>query len=587
MPTNVSESILDHDYTLLAIQRFADGSKGFWGSFVTGAKKAEKTVVEPLVNFQRNELRHFKETRRVLEAAQSKYDSLLARYASQSKSKEPSSLREDAFQLWEARKSYIKTSLDFCIFAPTFRAGLDRILTRVLSDQWTEQLQLRKEGMLEAERCDGDMHRVRMWSNTTDGSESAFRRQLLMARKELEDRAKKLWQPARDLEEYASSTVPYLTSRGPSNGNTTTEGEEATREKQGWLFMRTLTGKPTRSVWLRRWFFVKSGIFGWLVQGYQNGGVEESEKIGVLLCNIKPAFQEERRFCFEVKTKDTTILLQAETQTDLTSWLAVFERAKRAAVESGNLTTSTQAFSILPPSAPAPPSEPAYITKGHDSNSANSVEPSNRSHILHLPRHIHGHREGRGSSDPDSLSFDRNLSLPPTPTTVTSRAASMDISRSSLSEAKEKTTQQEPRRLSTVGERPMSPPTGNAGGISALIAASHSALNTQPAEKSSPLEPQLVRASTLAPASLVSASSPTNLLKAAKVTSGAGTVVGAARGHRKTVSLDVDNSQANENPGGDDIYPASYPPELRLQDFHFKMLFPDSENEVLLLGKFR
>lgn len=96
--------------------------------------------------------------------------------------------------------------------------------------------------------------------------------------------------------------------------------------------MRTVSGKPARTTWTRRWFYVKNGIFGWLVT--QLGGVQESEKIGVLLCNVKPAFQEDRRFCFEVKTKNSTILVQAETQTQLMEWLDAFESAKNKALEA-------------------------------------------------------------------------------------------------------------------------------------------------------------------------------------------------------------------------------------------------------------
>lgn len=55
-----------------------------------------------------------------------------------------------------------------------------------------------------------------------------------------------------------------------------------------------------------------------LVHGSRSGGVEESEKIGVLLCNVKPRNSDDRRYVFEVKTKDTTLIVQAETQPELT-----------------------------------------------------------------------------------------------------------------------------------------------------------------------------------------------------------------------------------------------------------------------------
>ncbi|KAF8541428.1 hypothetical protein BDD12DRAFT_829186 [Trichophaea hybrida] len=582
IPSNISESVVDHDYTLLAMQRYAEGSKGFWTNVIVGAKKVENLVVEPLLTFQRGELKSFKEARRLLDAAQTKYDALLARYLTQNKSKEPSALREDAFGLYEARKAYIKTCFDFCTAAPLFRSKLDRLLTKVISNQWREQMSLRKDtgGLLE--RCGSDINRIRSCYDSMEVNENVFLKQLTVARTELEKRTKREHQPARELDEYSTSTVPYLTSRA---GVHALEGDEMTSEKQGWLFMRTLTGKPTRSFWIRRWFFVKAGIFGWLVQGYRGGGAEESEKVGVLLCNIKPAFQEERRFCFEVKTKNTTILLQAETQADLTSWLAVFEQAKRAAVESSHLVASTQAFSILPPSAPAPPSEPAYITKGHDGNTASSVTPAAGDSLslnpLYLPRHLR--RDGR---DEDGLGIERASTMGPSiGGSVFSRAASMDISR--VLDASSPQPGQHRKMSSVVGERNISPTgPGAPAGISALIAASHNVLPFQPdSSKTLFLEPS--KPTSLAPNTLSSTPSPANLLTAATVTSGSG-VAGISdanreRGHRKTVSLDhgrdPSTNDGDNNPGD---FPG-YPLELKVQDEHFRMLFSGTGDNVVLL----
>lgn len=60
VPTNVSENIVDHDYTLLAMEKYVEGSRGFWGDMIAGAKKVDKTVVEPLLAFQRIDLKNFK-----------------------------------------------------------------------------------------------------------------------------------------------------------------------------------------------------------------------------------------------------------------------------------------------------------------------------------------------------------------------------------------------------------------------------------------------------------------------------------------------------------------------------------------------
>lgn len=446
-----------------------------------------------------------------------------------------------------------------------------------------------------------EIDRIRAWSEGMESSEQLFRKELVSARKELEEKAKRDWQPARDLEEYAVSTVPYLTSR-PNVPDT--DGEMVPSEKQGWLFMRTLTGKPTRTLWLRRWFFVKDGIFGWLVQGYKGGAMEESEKIGVLLCNIKPAFQEERRFCFEVKTKDTTVLLQAETQTELTQWLAVFEQAKRTAVESSTSTSSTQAFSIIPPSAPIPAAEPAYITKGHDGSTASSAMSSNtgKDHTLgalHIPRHLHVHR-----STDDDFHINHATTMPISATAGSTRPTSIDISSTDVTPAPSGTREKIAQKLDisrkpATNERSLSPSSNSVtmgqsiagAGISALISASHNALPFHPSGDATRFGDTTT---SLAPSTLVNTPAPVMLSKAAAVTSGSpmyGEASDLLKRHRKTQSLDTDIGMGvRGNIGGVAVvgseveYPPAYPLELRAQDTHFRTLFPGRNlGEIVLL----
>jgi hypothetical protein len=64
VPTNISENAVDHDYTLLAMRKYVEGSWGFWSNVISAAKAVEKTMVEPLVTFQKGELKSFKVWRR-------------------------------------------------------------------------------------------------------------------------------------------------------------------------------------------------------------------------------------------------------------------------------------------------------------------------------------------------------------------------------------------------------------------------------------------------------------------------------------------------------------------------------------------
>ncbi|KAM5441243.1 SNF1-interacting protein [Microsporum ferrugineum] len=380
-PPNVSEAILDQDYALLAMKRYGECFRDSWSGMISATKRFELQVAEPIRAFMQGDLRAFKELRRVLDQTQKQYDQLQARYSSQGKSKEPSSLREDAFQLHEARKAYLKASMDFSVQAPQLKVALEKLLVKVFFDQWREFRIVKDACSATFTKYGQEMERTKGWTHELEAGEKSARKDLLIARKQIEESVEYATRPSRELDDYSISTVPYLGSRGPTSVNLA-ENHVFLPEKQGWLNLRVLTGKPTRTVWMRRWAFLKNGIFGCLVQNPRTGGVEESERIGVLLCSIRPAFQEERRFCFEVKTKSNTIMLQAETQKELTDWIGSFEAAKRKALESpgsefSGFTKSNApdpAFAISQPPAPEFAADPSDSLIPNTSDEPHTVE---------------------------------------------------------------------------------------------------------------------------------------------------------------------------------------------------------------------
>jgi len=524
-PANVSEAVLDHDYTLLAMQRFGEGSREWWSQVIFGMKKMDANVVDPVKAFMSGELRNFKDARRYLEQSQKTFDNTLARYVGQSKTKEPSSLREDAFQVHETRKAYLKASLDFCLLAPQLRYTIDKLLVRVSSDQWREMRRSREIGGSNFSKWGTEMDRVRGWSKEMEAGESVFRRELQIARREIAETAAQASKPSRELEDYNLSTVAFLGSKGPSTVNIQTQIREGERaEKQGWLFLRTISGKPARTNWVRRWFYVKNGIFGWLVQGPVSGGVEESEKIGVLLCNVKPAVQEERRFCFEVKTKNQTILVQAETQGQLMEWLGAFEVAKNKALEASASDDYSHPGGVDPAFAITPPSVPEFAAKSNDG------------HTIH------------GSEDPAGAGFDKSGTLPipgPESGNLATRS-SFDVSgpRRSVTTREEGESGRDHaarimQKLDLHRKSTISPSDGassgspsSAGGIASLISASHTILPvyapaaTQVSPNTAKPPPPALQTvneshtNTLAPSTLANPPAPTNLSKSAVIVSG-------------------------------------------------------------------
>ncbi|KAJ5551594.1 hypothetical protein N7535_000461 [Penicillium sp. DV-2018c] len=515
-PLVVSEAVVDHDYTLLAMRRCGEGSKGLWSGLVTTTRKMESLIAEPIRDFIQEDLRHFKEIRRNLEQTQKSYDYLQARYASQSKSKEASALREEAFQLHEAHKAYLKASMDFSVQAPQVKNALDRLLVKVSFDQWREFRGYHNNNSGSFSKWGHEMDRIKGWLHEMEGSEKSSKRELLSTRKHIEEAAEAAARPSRELEDYNISTVPYLGSRPMSTLNVS---KEVRPEKQGWLYLRTLSGKPTRTVWVKRWAFLKNGIFGCLVQGARTGGVEESERIGVLLCSIRPAFQEDRRFCFQVKTKNNTILLQTDSQKELTEWIAAFEAAKQKALEnpastdlsvSGKVTVQDPAFSISQPPAPEFAADPAdsFTTNIHD-------EPTNgdRSATLPVPD-----RDGHTMRNSTDIGTARRLT-------------GLDGEGSTREHAREHTSRliQKLDLHRRSNNAPPSSPSipGPAGGIASLISASHNILpyssnvslnvNDESTNSARSLSNVDEPGSSLAPATLTNPPAPTSMSKAAVV----------------------------------------------------------------------
>lgn len=445
-----------------------------------------------------------------MDQTQKQYDHLLARYSSQAKTKEPSALREDAFQLHEARKAYLKASMDFCVQAPQIRNMLDRLLVRISFDQWREAKTIHETHTATFSKYNQEMDRIKGWIHEMETSERTSRRDLLSSRKQIEEAAELAARPSRELDDYSVSTVPYLGSHGPPSLKLSKE-KGIRPEKQGWLNLRTLTGKPTRTVWVRRWGFLKNGIFGCLVQGSRTGGVEESERIGVLLCNIRPAFQEERRFCFEVKTKNNTIMLQADTQKELMEWIGSFEAAKQKALEnpastdlsvSGKLTVQDPAFSISQPPAPEFAADPSDSLTLYANDEPGSLD---RSGTLPVPD-----RDGLAMRSSAEFSGARRLTgfdgeVGSGRDHATRIIQKLDLHRKSSSAV------------------PNSPMQGPSGGIASLISASHSILPlpVHPVDdaKNRAYNLRESPATSLAPPTLANPPAPTSMSKAVVIVS--------------------------------------------------------------------
>ncbi|CEJ89257.1 hypothetical protein VHEMI05111 [[Torrubiella] hemipterigena] len=610
-----SDTLLDNDYTRLGLKRVNDGSREVLTQMLTSMKRMESTVVDPIRSFLTGDLRNFKEIRRTLEQSQRTYDSTLSRYVSQHKTKEPSALREDAFSVYESRKAYILASMDYCQLVPQIRSTLDRLLVKVSSELWKE-MKGSRDAATNATRYTREMDRIKGWARGMEYAESVFTKELQAARRTLSDSTLERFKPSRELDDYSTSTVPFLSSRGPVNMKPAHQGIVIS-EKQGYLFLRVATSKPVKYSWVRRWHYCSDGVFGWLIPGAQ--GVLQGDEIGVLLCNARPAVGEERRFCFEVKTKDQTMVLQAESQTELTEWLEVFEVTKKRAFEASasrdaaSLSGNDPAFSITPASAPE------FSANYIDTQLHSVDEPPaglERSGTLGIPGE--GTLGVRPTYDAAGTVNRRSFS-----------ALSKDISRD-----ESETSRDHAARIMQKLDLHRKSPDAGAGGIASLINASaavlpaypHPFLSPHTAKKLPSALPNIdsSRLGLLAPPTLAKPPASTNLSKTAVLLASERGPISDSRkklptsivanywgsnvwasintpvqpvlprlddddpigvvlpeGMHASLSISSDDRKPSE------VFPNNYPPELKAQHAQFRLLFPDAPPDDKLVLVFR
>lgn len=344
MPSFVTEGVVDHDYTMLVLRRFAEGSKLFWTNAMKNINGQNTHLGEPLVKLLKQRIAPFSETVKAFRAAQTKYDAAQAKYLALNKTREPSHLRDEAMAVYEARATYIKASFEFCAGYLRLHHAIDRALILTITDTWRSNARNHDDSAHQHAgsayfRLGIEMHRIRNWSNAIHQANKVIVREIGKARKEIEDSTLAAAKPSKDIAEYQ----PLSPSTKLSVDSKVTNHPI---EKHGWLLMKTNSPAEKNPIWVRRWAFVKAGLFGWLNVSPppECDFVEESDKIGVLLCSIKQLPTEERRFCFEIKTQEVTLIVQAESLTEFKSWLVAFELAKQQSLDKESPYRSSLAF---------------------------------------------------------------------------------------------------------------------------------------------------------------------------------------------------------------------------------------------------
>ncbi|GAN01488.1 transcription factor [Mucor ambiguus] len=313
VPDGLDETLIDPNFTGVIIKGFADALQTSLSFKTNLIHNLEEILVSPLQQFVKTHLRDFKNFRKQHEKAMEKYESQLAKYSGLSKSKEPSSVREEAFRLHEARKEYVKMSGQHVLRILNFRSLLEHCLVERFTAATVAHKDFYKDIQVWA-NLDAALSYWKQWlmDDKVTCSFQLHRQQI--ARRKLEDEFIRLTAPERDIGKYVT---PLQTEK--SDGS-------MMNSKWGYLFVRV-----SRHSWSRKWFFIHDGYFGVCQvnsSGKHKSTISIEAKIRLANCQVHAAADTDRRFCFEVvqPKQQASFVLQAETEEIKQEWLRVFDK---------------------------------------------------------------------------------------------------------------------------------------------------------------------------------------------------------------------------------------------------------------------
>ncbi|KAI8143142.1 hypothetical protein BJV82DRAFT_611536 [Fennellomyces sp. T-0311] len=339
IPVGIDSVLIDPNFTGAVIRSFSDALQTSLAFKTKLVSDLEDNFIQPLTQFVKTNLKDFRDFRKQHEKALERYEAQLHKYTAQSKTKEASAVREEAFRVHEARKTYTRMSGQHVIRMLQFRSLLEHCLVESFSSATLAHFHDVDGGRQVWTKLDSGLNAWKQWLIDDRKTCDYQLHRLQVARKQLQSEYVQQTQPLRDLDRYGSVTLPSslgsaMTSRH-SLDFSAVEPTEATN-KWGYLFTRV-----SRMSWARKWFFLCDGYFGTCqvsTNSKLKGAITVGERVSVLLCDIKPVSDIDRRFCFEVVcVQQPPFFLQAETEQEMKDWIAVFAKAKRFMLENEQL----------------------------------------------------------------------------------------------------------------------------------------------------------------------------------------------------------------------------------------------------------
>ncbi|KAI8141299.1 hypothetical protein BJV82DRAFT_670923 [Fennellomyces sp. T-0311] len=357
LPQNLDGSLIDPQVAGMIINTFASTLQCNLAFKTKLVSDLEDNLLHPLQRFVKHELKDFKEARKAYERMSDKYEAQMYRYGALSRAKEPSALREDAFQTYDVRKTFTRVSRDYFTQLLAFKANIEHVLVECFSCAMAAQIEEADEAY---QSCSPSRAMLPGWQQWLEESKAMGEYQLAKiskASRTLETAAIRKARPHRSLRNYitpinssvaqsspaAADDSPFESSPSPRTSQISSYDDPPSSSKEGYLFTRVVVGKPARYSWIRRWYFVQDGWFGASTVstvGKVKGCVVVSDRVRVSDCTCRTNNEIDRRFLFEVVTSsNSAMLLQAENEDEMQEWIRTIEYAAKQPQPKDTSTT--------------------------------------------------------------------------------------------------------------------------------------------------------------------------------------------------------------------------------------------------------
>lgn len=243
-------------------------------------------------------------------------------------------LINESFELFEVRKKYIEASISLSGIIPHCQLSVDKFVSQILY-QINEQNKLSMFDCMKsisiAPKLDEYLSDYVNWVNIMNKFSVDMIEQFKETHKFVYAKVLRFFSPSKDPKDYELDQYGYSKSSGDCF-----VGKH--QRVASWLYVKSFTGndKERKEIWLRRWCYIDDLIFGMFLLDSNRTKVEETDKFGIGLIELKYPLKGPRRFTFELKIKrgvdkdnDLVLTLQAENCFHLKRWIETIKRSRQ------------------------------------------------------------------------------------------------------------------------------------------------------------------------------------------------------------------------------------------------------------------